>query len=229
MAAPEALAWLRVAMTGNTYDRYRFSAGVRVATMAVVGIVAGLGVGLTGRWMVAPDVGWAAAAATFLIVVAVTVGRIPPDETGAHATREDGSRTASHILLTIALVASFGAVALLLLAAGTTSGATRTGTIALALGTVGLSWLLTHTLFALRYAALYYDERGGIDFNQRQAPSYGDFLYLAFTVGMAFQVSDTAVTSRRLRGAVLRHALLSYLAGAVVLATAINLVAGLIQ
>jgi uncharacterized membrane protein len=216
-------------MTGNTYDRYRFSAGVRVATMAVVGIVAGLGVGLTGRWMVAPDVGWAGVEAPRLPVVDIPVGRIPPDETGAHATREDGSRTASHILLTIALVASFGAVALLLLAAGTTSGATRTGTIALALGTVGLSWLLTHTLFALRYAALYYDERGGIDFNQRQAPSYGDFLYLAFTVGMAFQVSDTAVTSRRLRGAVLRHALLSYLAGAVVLATAINLVAGLIQ
>jgi uncharacterized membrane protein len=216
-------------MTGNTYDRQRFSAGLRVAVMALVGILAGLGVGLTGRWMVAPAVGWAAAAGTFLIVVWVTVRRIPPDETGAHATREDGSRTASHILLTVALIASFGAVGLLLLAAGTASGAARIGTIALALGTVALSWLLTHTLFALRYAALYYDERGGVEFNQRESPSYGDFLYLAFTVGMAFQVSDTAITSRRLRGTVLRHALLSYLASAVVLATAINLVAGLIQ
>ncbi|MCU1472930.1 DUF1345 domain-containing protein [Amnibacterium sp.] len=216
-------------MTGNTYDRHRFNAGLRLVVMAVVGIVAGVGVGLTGRWMVAPDVGWAAAAGTFLLVVGVTVGRIPPDETAAHATREDGSRTASHVLLTVALVASLGAVGLLLLAAGDTSGAARIGTIALALGTVALSWLLTHTLFALRYAALYYEERGGIDFNQRQSPTYGDFLYLAFTVGMAFQVSDTAIRSRRMRGVVLRHALLSYVTGAVVLATTINLVSGLIQ
>jgi uncharacterized membrane protein len=216
-------------MSANVYDRYRFSAGLRLLVMAVVGIVAGVGVGLTGRWMVAPDVGWAAAAATFLLLVGVTVGRIPPEQTAAHATREDGSRAAAHVLLTIALVASFGAVGLLLLAAGTTSGATRIATISLALGTVALSWLLTHTLFALRYAALFYDERGGIDFNQRSAPSYGDFLYLAFTVGMAFQVSDTAVRSRRLRGVVLRHALLSYVTGAVVLSTSINLVSGLIQ
>jgi uncharacterized membrane protein len=179
--------------------------------------------------MVAPDVGWAAAALTFLLVVGLTVGRIPPQETGTHATREDGSRTASHVLLTVALVASLGAVGLLLLAAGDTSGPVRIGTIALALGTVALSWLVTHTLFALRYAALYYDERGGIDFNQTESPTYGDFLYLAFTVGMAFQVSDTAVTSRRLRRVVLRHALLSYITGAVVLATSINLVSGLIQ
>ncbi|HEV7623868.1 MAG TPA: DUF1345 domain-containing protein [Amnibacterium sp.] len=216
-------------MTGNRYDRRRFSAGLRLVAMGVVGVIAGLGVGLTGRWMLAPAVGWAAAAGTFLLVVVVTVGRIPPDETAAHATREDGSRTASHLLLTCALVASFGAVALLLLAAGQISGGARIGTIALALGTVALSWLLTHTLFALRYAALYYDERGGIDFNQTEAPSYADFLYLAFTVGMAFQVSDTPVRSRRLRGVVLRHALLSYVTGAVVLATAINLVSGLIQ
>jgi uncharacterized membrane protein len=216
-------------MTGSTYDRSRFSAGLRLGVMAAVGIVAGLGVGLTGRWMVAPDVGWAAAALTFLLVVGLTVGRIPPEETGAHATREDGSRTASHVLLTVALVASLAAVGLLLLAAGDTSGPARIGTIALALGTVALSWLVTHTLFALRYAALYYDERGGIDFNQTESPTYGDFLYLAFTIGMAFQVSDTAVTSRRLRGVVLRHALLSYITGAVVLATSINLVSGLIQ
>jgi len=214
----------------NTYDRNRFDSWIRVALMAVVGTIAALGVGLGGAgWLVAPAAGWAAAAGTFLLVIAVTIGRIPPAETGAHATREDGSRTASHVLVTVATIASFGAVALLLIAAGTTSGATRIWMVALALGTVALSWLTTHTLFALRYAALYFDEGGGIDFNQRAAPDYGDFLYLAFTIGMAFQVSDTAIDSRRIRGAVLRHGMLSYLTGAVVLATAINLVSGLIQ
>jgi len=217
-------------VTVNTYDRHRFDAGLRVVLMAVVGGAAALGVGLTGRWMIAPDIGWAAAAGTFLIVAAITLRSIPPSETGAHATREDGSKTASHVLIAIATIASFGAVVLLLLAAGSAPhGPARIGMIALALGTVALSWLLTHTLFAIRYAALYYDERGGIDFHQRVAPDYADFLYFAFTIGMAFQVSDTDVHSRRIRGAVLRHGMLSYLTSAVVLATTINLVSGLIQ
>jgi uncharacterized membrane protein len=59
-------------------------------------------------------------------------------------------------------------------------------------------------------------------------PRYADFAYLAFTVGMTFQVSDTDLQTAALRAAVLRQALLSYLLGAVILATIINLVAGLL-
>src|SRR6059058_2097790 len=112
--------------TANTYDRNRFDSWVRVVLMALVGTIAALAVVLGGGgWLVAPAAGWAAAAGTFLLVIAVTIGRIPPAQTAAHATREDGSRTASHVLVTVATIASFGAVALLLIAAGTTSGATR--------------------------------------------------------------------------------------------------------
>ena len=50
------------------------------------------------------------------------------------------------------------------------------------------------------------------------------FAYLAFTVGMTYQVSDTNITSRQMRGAVLGQALVSFLLGAVVLASTINLV-----
>ena len=62
------------------------------------------------------------------------------------------------------------------------------------------------------------------DFNGEGDPDYHDFAYLAFTVGMTYQVSDTALAGRDLRRAVLGHALLSYLLGAVVLAVMINLV-----
>jgi uncharacterized membrane protein len=75
---------------------------------------------------------------------------------------------------------------------------------------------------------LYYGgEPGGINFNDKEAPNYVDFAYVAFTVGMTFQVSDTALRSRRIRASVLRHAMLSYLFGAVILASTINLVVGL--
>jgi uncharacterized membrane protein len=46
---------------------------------------------------------------------------------------------------------------------------------------------------------------------------------------MTFQVSDTDLQTAALRAAALRQALLSYLLGAVILATTINLVAGLLR
>lgn len=60
-------------------------------------------------------------------------------------------------------------------------------------------------------------------------PRFLDFAYLSFTVGMTFQVSDTDLKTDAIRTTVLRQALLSYLLGAIVLATTINLVSGLIH
>lgn len=85
-----------------------------------------------------------------------------------------------------------------------------------------------HTIFTLRYAQLYYTEpAGGIDFNQEERPSFRDFAYLSLTIGMTFQVSDTDLQTSPIRSTALRHALLSYLFGAVILAAAINLIVSL--
>ena len=83
-------------------------------------------------------------------------------------------------------------------------------------------------MFTLKYARLYYSGTpGGIDFNDSGAPDYADFAYLAFTIGMTFQVSDTNISSKQIRRTALRHAWLSFPLGAVIIATAINLVSGL--
>ena len=95
--------------------------------------------------------------------------------------------------------------------------------------TVLLSWSLVHTLFALRYARLYYaDGAGGIDFKNDDAPDYADFAYVAFTVGMTFQVSDTDIQLRGIRRTVLGHALLAYVFGTVIIAVTINVIAGFV-
>jgi uncharacterized membrane protein len=70
---------------------------------------------------------------------------------------------------------------------------------------------------------------GGIEFNQDDRPNYRDFIYFALTIGMTYQVSDTNLTDRVMRHLVTRHALLSYLFGAVIVALAINTVASLLQ
>lgn len=101
--------------------------------------------------------------------------------------------------------------------------------VVVGLTTVVLSWGLVHTLYTLRYAHLYTqsDEATPVDFNQSAPPDYLDFAYLAFTLGMTYQVSDTNIADSRLRRAALGHSLISFLFGVVILATGINLVASL--
>jgi uncharacterized membrane protein len=85
-----------------------------------------------------------------------------------------------------------------------------------------------HTVYTLRYARLYYsDPVGGIDFNSDDRPSYFDFAYVAFGIGMAFQVADTNIQTTRIRRVVLRHALLSFVFATLIVAVTVNLVAGL--
>ncbi len=96
---------------------------------------------------------------------------------------------------------------------------------------MALSWALTHTAFTLRYAHLYYREDaegvGGVEFPGGARPSYFDFAYFAFTIGMCFQVSDVAVSSPQIRRAVLLHATLSFLYNTAILAFVLNLAFGL--
>ncbi|MGB3414551.1 MAG: DUF1345 domain-containing protein, partial [Microbacteriaceae bacterium] len=96
---------------------------------------------------------------------------------------------------------------------------------ALASLSIILSWILLHTLYMLRYASLYFEgEPGGINFNMKEPPVYRDFAYLAFVIGMTYQVSDTNLESTKMRSTALVHSLLAFLFGMVFLATLINLV-----
>ncbi|HET8877813.1 MAG TPA: DUF1345 domain-containing protein [Arthrobacter sp.] len=202
---------------------------LRVLVMIVIGALTAVAVGTLKSWAYAPAMGWAAASLTYLIWVWSVIGRLQAQATAAHARREDPSRGASDVLVLIATVASFGGVALILLDASNAQGGTKAAIIAMAVGSVALSWFLVHTLYTLRYASIYYRDKTGVDFNEDKLPRYLDFAYLAFTVGMTFQVSDTDLKTDAIRTTVLRQALLSYLLGTIVLATTINLVAGLIH
>lgn len=202
---------------------------LRMIVMLAVGLLAALATVSLGNWAYAPALGWAAASATYLIWVWSVIGRLGPAATAAHARREDPGRVFSDALVLTATMASFAGVALILLDASNEQGGAKDATVAMALGSIALSWFLVHTLFTLRYAAIYYRDGTGVDFNEEGQPRYSDFAYLAFTVGMTFQVSDTDLKTNAIRATVLRQALLSYLLGAIVLATTINLVSGLIH
>jgi uncharacterized membrane protein len=95
------------------------------------------------------------------------------------------------------------------------------------------SWPRARTRPALRYADLNYRSRAaGIAFGEQdgqERPTYRDFAYVAFTIGMTYQVSDTTLRDRRIRRTVLAHALLSYLFGVVIVGGSVNLIAGLLR
>jgi uncharacterized membrane protein len=196
--------------------------------MGVIGVVVGVVVSNRLTWYVAPVAGWGAACIVYLVWLWAVIGGLDADKTRAHATREDPGRAVSELLVLIASIASLAAVMVVLLRAHTVHGFSQGLLAGVAVASVALSWTLIHTLYTVRYARLYYgDPVGGIDFNQEEPPRYSDFAYLAFDLGMTFQVSDTTLKSSQFRSIVLRHTLLSYVFGSVILATVINLVAGL--
>jgi uncharacterized membrane protein len=205
-------------------------AGVRVAVAASLGIVAGGVVSAFTFWQAATLIGWDVGALFLGTWIWWAVGRLSPEETRTHATREDTSIRLSELTVLAAGVALLAAVGLALIRAAQATGGTKAYLITLGVVSVALSWGLVHTVFTLRYARTYYSRPvGGIDFNEDDPPSYLDFAYLALTIGMTFQVSDTNLTTKAIRRIALSHALLSYLFGAVIVALVINVVSSLLH
>ena len=202
---------------------------VRVAICGVVGLTVAAVAAWLAPWQVATLLAWDAAAAVFCAWVWIATHTADAATTERHATYEDDSRTAADLTLVAASAASLLGVGFVLLLASNETGAARALTVGLAVVTVVVSWLSVQTVFVLRYAHLYYSEGGGIDFHLEGArPDYRDFAYVAFTLGMTYQVSDTDIASKRIRAAALRHALISYVFGIAVIAVTINVVAGLL-
>ncbi len=207
---------------------------VRVAVSLIVGILAGIAVWVVGQPKLSPLISWDTAAIVYCVWMWATVASLDSEETEKRAEQEDPGKTQADVLLLTASIVSLGAVGFLLIQAGHAKGLAEGAYVGLGVLSVLLSWCVVHTRYALHYAHLYYSgENGGIDFSGGKddpaAPTYMDFAYLAFTIGMTFQVSDTSLQTREFRINALQHGLLSYLFGTVIVATMINLVAGLIK
>lgn len=195
---------------------------------AITGVVATFVTGLGGSWDYAPSVGWVLASTVFVAWTWRAIGGMSPAQTASHATEEDPTTQATRLIVLGASVASLAGVGYLLVRAGSEAGTARGVAAALGVVSVAVSWLVVHTLFTLHYALLYYSEPvGGVDFNQAEPPRYTDFAYVSFTIGMTFQVSDTNLRTADIRASALRHALLSYLLGSLILAATVNFVVGL--
>jgi uncharacterized membrane protein len=198
---------------------------------AVVAAVLALAVAVAAgaSWTVAVLVTWDVAAVVYLGLVWAIVATTDAEATARMAQNEEGSRRTSEGILLGAGTASLVAVGFTLAQAGREHHAGRAALTVLAVVSVALAWACVHTVYTLRYARLYFTPLvGGLGFDEKEPPQYLDFAYVAFTIGMTFQVSDTDISRRPIRRAALHHALLSYLFGAVILAIAVSTVASLL-
>lgn len=200
---------------------------VQLLVMLPIGLAVGIVATLAGTALHGALLGWDAAAAVYLLWRHWTLWHLDATATAEFAAEEDPGPLDAEAVIVLACVASLVAVGAILVSARSEARAAALVQAGIAVVSVALSWAVVHTVFAGRYARLYYSGRdGGIDFNQTEPPRHRDFTYVAFTIGTTYQVSDTNVTDTVLRSTVLRHMLLSYLFGGVILAVTINLIAG---
>ncbi len=203
----------------------------RISVALAFGVATAVLVGMTRQeWHYAPAVGWIVAAVIYLVWTWSVLRPMDAGETQDHVRKrhEDGNPTMSHAIVLAGSLAALAGVGYLLMANRPGSEPHRVEALIGVLSVIG-SWFAIHTAFTMRYALLYYTDPHAtpISYHQegeRYQPCYKDFAYLAFTVGMTYQVSDTDLASPRIRGSVLGQALVSFLLGTVILASTINLV-----
>ena len=221
------ILWLRL-------RRPRLAAGVAsgILIYALLFVISSMSGRL--RFILSWDVG-------VLVATALLIGlrRALPDTLKRIAAQQDAGKWTVLLLTLIAASATLVAIAgevPLIRNAGEFEKIVR---ISLIVATIVLSWSFIHTIFALHYAHDYYSSASGgtadsatmykgLAFPGTAMPTYMDFVYFSFTIGMTFQVSDVQITDPALRGLALTHGIISFFYATGILALTINMVAGLI-
>lgn len=208
----------------------------RLALAVAVGVAVALAL---GPWTGAHTrllAAWDAAAGAYLGFAWALMRALDARGTRARAGMLDPSVHLAFLIVVAGACASVVAISWGLREARDLAGAARVWSLVLATLALAASWLLIHTVFAFHYARTYYRPRpaggehpGGLRFPGGADPDFLDFLYYACVIGMTSQVSDVAVTSRRMRTLTLVHGVLSFAFNVAILALGINLAAAVIE
>ncbi|MCZ0982112.1 DUF1345 domain-containing protein [Streptomyces diastatochromogenes] len=208
-------------------DPRRSGAVSRLAASALAGAATGAVVAALTHTPLGVLAGIAAAETLFVVTGWLVLWPMDAATTHRNVRREEFRPVVEELVVVATSLCGLVGIVVLLLVGRTDLSHAAAAT---ALCGVFMAWAALHLMYATRYAYLYYAPTpgGGIDFNSQAPPKYSDFLYFSFNLGMTYQVSDTNVSSPTVRSVVLRHCLLSYVFGASILATTINLVSGIV-
>ncbi|MCX4987674.1 MULTISPECIES: DUF1345 domain-containing protein [unclassified Streptomyces] len=198
----------------------------RLTGAVVLGALVGVAVALPTDAILGLLAGIAATELFFVLAGWLVLWPMTAAATRDNTRREDFRPLTDELVVVAVALCGLFAIVLLLVRGQADNGHAAAVT---ALFGVFLAWSALHLMYATRYAYVYYEAGGGIDFNADDPPAYRDFFYFSYNLGMTYQVSDTDVSSSAIRSIVLRHSLLSYVFGTSILATAINVVVGIVS
>lgn len=215
--------------TRSRFSRHWLSlhAVTRLLIAIAFGLAAAYAIGHYVAWLYAPLMFWDVTALFASLALWAAIRSMDAGETEQHATKDDPGRGATAAILITVSFASLAGVLVLLIRAHADTGLREGLDVVLGIGSVIVSWALIHLLHTLRYADLYFAGNGAIDFHDTVAPTYQDFAYMAFTIGMTYQVSDTNLRTPEIRSAARKHAVISYVFGTAIIATVINTLSSL--
>jgi uncharacterized membrane protein len=168
--------------------------------------------------------GFDAAALLFLISCRPVLSTREEASIRRHAAENDANRVGLLVITGIVVI-----VLLVAIAAEAVGRNPQPLTRILIIATLALAWLFSNMIYAFHYAHMAYmsssSDCDGFDFPGTPKPVYWDFVYFAFTCGMAFATSDVQITQERVRKVVTAHCLAAFAFNIGALAFTINVLA----
>jgi len=189
-------------------------------------------------------VAWDIGALAFLTLCALLFRGASPEHMAANAAAQEEGEWTLFWLVVAGATASVAAIVGEFTTMKGAAAAARDLKVAVVGVTLLLTWMLMHTVFALRYAHEYYTRSGaaddnqdndllaldgGLEFPHQDSPDYWDFFYFAAVLSMTFQVSDVQISSRKLRRLATLHGMLGFMFNTVIVALTVNLASGLLS
>jgi len=177
-----------------------------------------------GNWRLGMMAGFDLAAAAFLVSCHSLLSTREEAQIRQHAAQNDANRVGLLVISAIVMT-----VLLIAITAEVVGRHPEPTTKILIVLTLILAWLFSNMVYALHYAHLAYmaptSACDGFEFPGTPKPVYWDFVYFAFTCGMAFATSDVQITKEQIRRVVTFHCLAAFAFNIGVLAFSINLLA----
>lgn len=176
-------------------------------------------------------VAWNSTVLLLLVSTYVVLPRLSSTQLRNHYEEDDPTAPVILVVVVVAAILSIAAIVAFLTTLKGVAPSDRAAHILLATLTIGDSWLLVPTIYALHYADLYYSGDSKVrplSFPNTPEPVFWDFAYFSFTIAAACQTADVATCRVDLRKVVLAQSVIAVLFNVSVLGFAVNVTAGLL-
>lgn len=181
-------------------------------------------------------VSWNVSAWLYLLFLWLQLLRTDSTKISKIARVQDESASMVLSIVSMACLASILIILFELSTANQLSGSAKVFHLVLTGLTLLVSWLLLSTAFTMHYAHLFYMRRDKSETvlpllfpKEITTPSYWDFLYFSFTIGVACQTADVSTGTSDIRRVVLLQSVLSFIFNMTILGLSINVGAGLLN